>query len=146
VSSTNFSTARGAAASKIRRDEDDAFEDGEADPRVVVAGSVSSADRDMFGGSEDVLDTALVGVVAGDRRPRGLGRGGSTSARGLATGFLADAHGFSLGGEAGRRLGDDSDSGLRVSFPAAVGYLFLRLPSMETCSMANELVGKGKAY
>lgn len=67
--STNFSTARGAAASKIRRDEDDAFEDGEADPRVVVAGSVSSSDLDVFGGREDVLDTPLVGVVAGDRRP-----------------------------------------------------------------------------
>jgi hypothetical protein len=34
---------------------------------------------------------------------------------GIAAGFLADAHGLSLGGEAGRRLGDDSGSGLRAA-------------------------------
>jgi hypothetical protein len=64
--SAHFEVARGAAASKIWRDEDDVMEEGEVDPGASAPDAVSSPDLFLPGESEEALEISAVGVLTGD--------------------------------------------------------------------------------
>lgn len=64
--SAHFEVARGAAASKIWRDEEEVMEEGDADPGPNAPDTVSSMDLFLPGESEEALDILAVGVLTGD--------------------------------------------------------------------------------